>query len=285
EPLILRAQSSHGVVVQSEAWADGLESWNFDLPRAYWERAGGLRGLVTAERGIFRPGETVSLLGMLRKRTASGGLEVPRGSFKLRVNDPDGSVLLDKRITPTRFGTLRSELELPATARLGRYHISLASGTGDLTGSFDVGKYRASRFEVKVGDKLVGGEGGQFVVPVSASYLWGAPVRGGKVQYRVSSRPRRHVGSRNFEFGNSSTEFQDVELESGELVLDPQGNGKIRVSADSLHTDTANQSIDVIVEADVTDEGGDAISARSAVAYSRQPVLVGVLSESWVVDP
>lgn len=284
EPLILRAETDSALVLQTERWNDGVDSWSYGLPSAYYESADGLRGIVTAERGIFRPGETVNLLGVLRQRDAKGKLQVARGSYQLSVRDPDGNEVLNQKLQPTRFGTLRSNLKLPTSSRLGSYQVRLASGKGDLSSSFEVGKYRASRFEVKLGSAVTEGEGGGLVIPVSANYLWGAPVKNGKVHYSVSTRAHRAYNDAGFDFGNSRGTSSYDRIDS-DLELDEHGNGKIQVTADLIRGEQSSQTIDLMVNVDVSDIGGDSISTQAAVPRSTTSAAVGLRNTSWAVDP
>lgn len=284
EPLILRAETSDALALQSERWSDGVESWSYGLPSAYWEDGDGLRGIVTAERGIFRPGETVNLLGVLRKRDAKGKLQVPTGAYKLSVRDPDGNEILNQQLKPTRFGTLRSDLKLPTSSRLGSYSVRLASGKDDLSSSFEVGKYRAARFEVKIGSAVDTTEGGALVLPVSAHYLWGAPVKKGKVRYSVSTRERRRYNDAGFDFGNrgGTSSYQRIDAD---LELDEQGNGKIQIDPGFLRGEEIAQTVDLLVNADVSDAGGDSVSAQVALPRSTTSAAVGLRNQSWAVDP
>ncbi|MCA9633098.1 MAG: hypothetical protein KC766_35845 [Myxococcales bacterium] len=284
QPLVVRAETSHALALQSERWSDGVDTWSYGLPSSYWEDAEGLRGIVTAERGIFRPGETVNLLGVLRKRDSRGKLQVPRGAFELSVRDPDGNEVLKKTLRPTRFGTLRSDLKLPTSSRLGSYHVRLASGKGDLSSTFEVGKYRAAHFEVKLGGTLDEAEGGTLVLPVSANYLWGAPVKRGKVRYSISTRQHQSYNDAGFSFGNGSG-TSSVQRIDADLELDEQGNGKIQISPDLIREEQISQTIDLVINADVSDAGGDSVSTQVAIPRATGSAAVGLKNDSWAVNP
>ena len=286
-PLHAQTESSSGFSLVKESWSTGIDPWTFDLPQAYYEGRQSIRGLITAERGIYRPGEQVHLLGVMRQRTQKGGLRVPSGKVELRVSDPDGALVHSKSVFLSRYGTFREALKLPKTSRLGRYRVSVSHGGTELSHRFEVGKYRAARFEVQLGKastKDGEGEDDAIVVPLRAAYLWGSPVKNAKGSYTISTRAGRHVGRKGFWFGGTSGSGL-MHAGSGELLLDANGEGKIRIDRSVLERDKSAQRLDLIVEATLEDEAGDSITARKAIPHTRTEALVGVQSKRWVVSP
>lgn len=285
----LRAVASRGgeLAYASEHFTTGIETWQFGLPYQYGGRS--LTGMVTAERGIYRPGETVHLLGVLRRRGPNGRLVPPRGAVEVEVLDPDGARVTLETVRPTAYGTFRVDAEIPRGSRLGSYFVRATpqgSSRESLAHRFEVGEFRANTFEVEIAPSgEAEWEGDTLVVPVSASYLYGAPVAGGNVRYSVSTRARRVnvPGFEHFDFGSSWGDGSARYLSGGELALDAQGRGRIEVDRSALPDDaSAPQSLDVIVEATVTDEADDAVTARTAQAVAAVDTLVGIKNDRWV---
>ena len=276
----------------STSFGEGIESWRHGLPGSYTEGPNAVRGMVTAERGIYRPGESVHLLGVLRRRAPSGRLVTPRGQVEVRVTDPDGTELLKRNVALTAFGTFRLAAELPRAARLGRYSVTVKKDESTLYARFEVGEYRTASFEVKLPPtgEAERNAAGDVVLPVRADYFYGAPVRGGRVAWSVSWRGRTPSFAASnqrlagFSFSGESSDGL-TQLASGELELDASGAGNIELPAAALAPlrTTSAQAVDLVVEAQVTDAADDVLSATSVQSLSRGAVLVGVANECWVV--
>jgi uncharacterized protein YfaS (alpha-2-macroglobulin family) len=265
----------------STVFDTGAEPWRFPVEGAWREEAESLRGMVTAERGIYRPGEPLHLLGVLRRRLPSGTLVPSRGKVNVRVMDPDGSEVFRDDAALTAFGTFHVEDALPRAARLGTYSIEVKQGEAALHATFEVGEYRAASFEVTLppAGALERGASGDVRVPVRAAYLYGAPVRGGRVSWSASVRARSpHFAElASFAFGGED-EGGTTFLTGGELTLDTSGTGTVTIPADALRPAflTAAQAVDLLVEASVTDASDDTFSARTVQSLPPPAALVGV---------
>ncbi len=282
-PLAVYAHRGEDIGVTTEGNASGIEPWHFDA--LSYDEQNGLRGMVTAERGIYRPGDDVHLLGVLRKRLPSGKLRPPKGLAKVTVSDPDGTEISTKRIPINGFGTFRSTVAVPRTARLGRYSVEAEVGEATLRHRFDVGEYRPIRFEVDVpSSKLVFGEDDSVTMPVSASYLYGAPVAGGVASWTVSVRASHHEGRKGFSYGDQHRDTSWSQQASGSLELDADGKSTFQFPRSVLGTAVESQRVDVAVEASVRDPGGDTVTKQRVLKHNLVPTLVGISDDVWVVN-
>ena len=292
-PLRAVAVTGGRTAFASTVFAQGIESWRTSLPGAWSEGPNALRGMVTPERGIYRPGEGVHLLGVLRRRAPSGRLVTPRGSVSVRVMDPDGTEVLKRDVALTAFGTFRVETALPRSARLGRYSVEVSKESSLVYARFEVGEYRTASFEVKLppAGEAERDANGDVVLPVRAAYYYGAPVRGGRVAWSASWRGRApffgttRADLAAFSFASDSSDG-DAFLTSGTLELDAAGTGTIHVPAESLAATLTSraQAVDLVVEAQVTDAADDTLSASTVQGLSAASVLVGVDNAQWVVN-
>ncbi|MEM9190394.1 MAG: MG2 domain-containing protein, partial [Myxococcota bacterium] len=284
-PLVATVQKGDRFAYASEQFSTGIQSWQFGVPYSYGGSEA-FRGMVTAERGIYRPGEKVHLFGVLRKRQPDGSLQPPRVPVEVAVTAPDGTVLSTRSLRPTSFGTFRSEVEIPAGSRLGRYHVTATPRGGRaLRHAFEVGEFRANTFEVEVPPaESASFDGDELTLPIRANYLYGAPVAGGEVRYDVQYRGReiRAVGHSGFRFqreGNGYTRY----LTRGELTLDDSGAGQIVIRRSEIPTSAATpQMIDLIVEATVTDAADDTVTGRTVQTLSTVDTMVGVKNDRWI---
>ena len=272
-------------------WTDGLDPWMFDLPYYYYSGQEALRGMVTVERGIYRPGERVYVLGVLRRKQRTGRLVPPGGTAKLTLQDPDGNQLSERNVPLTAYGTLRSELELPPHATLGRYHLVLEKDDVRFYHGFEVGNFRAATFEIKLPQSGAAEiEGDDLVIPVEASYLSGSPVAGGQLEWSLSSRQHSpyFAGYESYNFRHEEYQSYGASLvDAGAVELDRRGRAVVRLPRSRLDkpSETDSGIEDLVFEATVMDAADNAISARTVQRLQRRDAFVGVGSDQWVVSP
>lgn len=292
EPLFAFADKQGLLGFTSETWTNGISPWAFDIPSYYWDGSEKLVGTVTAERGIYRPGDQVHLLGMMRERGKRGKLLVPRGKVELLVKGLDNETLVNEKVQLTRFGTFRHQFELPTTAGLGRYQVQVRHDGATLYHRFTVGKYRKVRFEVSLGDSQVGSENNPLILgrasrlslPISARYLYGAPVASGKLKVHLSARQRRLLQQG---FTTSSGKRASLRtLKRLELDLTQAGLASLNLNLDELlgSSHPEAQALDLLLEATVTDSAGDSVTTSRSIPVYRNATVVGLKSDVWVVD-
>ncbi|MFH5806092.1 MG2 domain-containing protein [Alienimonas sp. DA493] len=164
------------------------------------ERIGGPLGTVqmkiyaVSDRPAYRPGDTVHLKGWYRRAgyALPTDAQEPQRRLKVVVNDPRGEELLSEDVTADEFGAFHVSLELGEEATLGQYHMTVGEAqnfprTQQHALNFRVEEYRKPEFEVTVDapeEPIVLGE--EFTATVRAEYLFGGPVAGGVLSYKVT---------------------------------------------------------------------------------------------------
>jgi uncharacterized protein YfaS (alpha-2-macroglobulin family) len=140
-------------------------------------------GMMFTDRGIYRPGDTVELKGIIREE-ADVGTRTPTAGQKivLAVQSPDGTEIA--KLTPalSAHGTFSVRVPVPRVGRLGTYEIEAriagsARGWADVTTTFEVAEYRPAEFEVKVESdrpSFVRGETARWIG--RGDFLYGAPM-------------------------------------------------------------------------------------------------------------
>jgi uncharacterized protein YfaS (alpha-2-macroglobulin family) len=264
----------------------GLAAWNFHVASDEGARAEQLRGFLHTDRGLYRPGDVVHLRGLARTMKLGGALRVPATRKAIvKVRDPRGEEILSKAVGLSRYGGF--SLDVPTTdgARLGDYRVEARIGDGLFTERFSVEQYRAAAFEVKVprpAREPIAGETVQLAA--EARYLYGAPLRGGKLTWRVSRR-RREVSFpalAGFDFGDARTWYADYLSRSstGEPLvgeegqkLDKAGQGKLTLT---LNKDDFASPQDLMVTAEVEDETHQMIAANVAIPAHQAGVYFGI---------
>ena len=79
---------------------EGLEPWRFNVSYTYNPQRETQRTFLFAERGIYRPGETVYLKGIIREWKQNGWTLPVNMSGKLTVSDGNGKEVFSRTVTP-----------------------------------------------------------------------------------------------------------------------------------------------------------------------------------------
>ncbi len=153
-----------------------------------------IKAYAVSDRPAYRPGDTVNLKGWYRR--AGYALPVdsqePERKLTVKISDPRGEEVKSETLTADAFGAFAVSLELGDEATLGRYSVQVGeAATFDRSRqqplSFRVEEYRKPEFEVTVdapAEPIVLGE--EFTATVRAEYLFGGPVAGGVINYKVT---------------------------------------------------------------------------------------------------
>ena len=153
-----------------------------------------MKAYAVSDRPVYRPGDTVHLKGWYRRAGYALPADAvePRRRLKMVVNDPRGEEVVSKEVEANEAGAFDLSLDLGDEATLGSYTLRVGeAGRFDQTQrsplNFRVEEYRKPEFEVTVDapdETIVLGE--EFTATVRAEYLFGGPVAGGVVSYKVT---------------------------------------------------------------------------------------------------
>ena len=147
-------------------------------------------GYIYTDRPVYRPGHTVHLKGIIRTRNGER-YQVPAGTtVQVSVEDPNNKQVWQKELALSAFGTVRGDFDMPATAALGYYSISIRYQKADMRGGFHVEEYKKPEYEVKIAAEQPRVLQGQVIkATIEARYYFGEPVANGKVKYVVHTQP------------------------------------------------------------------------------------------------
>jgi len=214
-----------------------------------------VRAFMFTERQPYKPGETVHLVGVLRRETTgpTGGVQLWGAglSAAYTVTTPRGVKVQEGSLTVGAFGTFAVDIETDANGDTGDYrfelvHRSLFGKNHHFNHRFAVEAFRTPEFEVEVAraDSTPLYFGDELELEVRGRYLFGAPMVGAAVQYTLqrqttdfrppvtglsgfhfAARPgRRWVG-----FGGwGGLASLSEQLDAGSLVLDNHGVLQLR---------------------------------------------------------
>jgi alpha-2-macroglobulin len=255
-------------------------------------------GYVYTDRPVYRPTHTVHFKVILRKRNGEA-YQVPSGeSVQVLIEDPDAKPVLQSNFKVSPFGTVNGDLDLPVTAALGYYSITVRSSSGSaypVSGGFHVEEYKKPEYEVKVNpvSQMVL-QGNAIEATIEARYYFGEPVAGAQVKYVVHTSPYYSPFiDRDDEDGDSAAQEEQEEPDGGgsyddyagqqiseqSARLDADGRLKIQIPTplDAHHRDMRYR-----IEARVTDDANREIAGHNSVIATYGSFQVGVSAESYV---
>ena len=270
----------------------GLAAWNFHVTAGDGTRQEQLRGVLHSDRGLYRPGDTIHVRGLARVMKLGSPLRVPTTrKVKVAVSDPRGEEILSRTVTLSRYGGFSFDVPLGAAARLGDYQIDATLPEGSFRERVSVEQYRTAAFEVKVAPPAREPIAGEDVkLTAEARYLYGAPLKGGDLTWRVYRRPRSvsFPSLPGFEFSDARAweNWWDARSEAGESLVSEEkqrldGSGRARLE---LHLEKADfqTAQDLMVTAEVQDESHQTIAANIAVPAHQSGVYFGIAGGSPV---
>ena len=221
---------------------------------------------IYTDKPIYRPGHVVHVKSgaALAPHGRAGGLRPP--DVEVAVADADRRRWsCRQRARVDEFGGAAIDVPLGAGAALGSYRISVTSGDGEATGSFEVQEYRRPEYEVivTVASRFVV-QGNDVVADVQARYYFGQPVANGTVHYVVDKQPYfSPLRWSDDADPDASGGWYGGELQSeGDLTLGADGRGQIRLPLDE---DADGRDYRARIEARVSDASGREVSGAGVV--------------------
>lgn len=149
---------------------------------------------VIADRGAYRPGETVKVVGWSAVDTPfarSNLARLPKGTdVKLRLLDRSGTAVAEQETTTTAEGKFWGELRLPGGAKLGDYRVEAVLADARVEARLEVEDFRTPEFSVTASvaqrDRLIGESA---AVRVASSYYFGGPAPIHRLSFHTSCQP------------------------------------------------------------------------------------------------
>ncbi|MCS6842803.1 MAG: MG2 domain-containing protein [Caldilineales bacterium] len=235
------------------------------------------RLLLSSDRPVYRPGETVHLrtlaLGAVDQRPAADAL------VRFEAFDPQGAALLGQEVRASDFGIAAVDLALAADAPEGAYRLRAVLGDTVSERTVQVSQADLPAFRVDVRADQPFYLSGQAVAgTVDAAYFFGRPVADAAVTLRVLvSRPReaadaadpvvvrREVTGRTDAAGRFSFRVELPELPAAFFAARQPGEPETTLALD--------------LEATVVDSLGQSEFGWQKLALARQPILIAAVPE------
>ncbi len=241
---------------------------------AYLEK--GYEAFLWTGRGVYRPGETVELAGIVRgpQHTIPPPLPV-----HLEVLAPDGRILREARLKTLKSGACEVRIQIPAYAQTGGYIATLRIAEKVVGRTrFQVEEFMPDRMKVKVTtDKPAYTLGDTVDVEVTAVNLFGPPAaeRHVEANCELTAVPLTFANWEGFTFGEPLKEvFGTQRIALGETKTDEVGKASYPWKVPEMQQPPAR--LRGVMTATVREVGGRAVTASHAVEIHPYSYYVGL---------
>jgi hypothetical protein len=251
-----------------------ISTTEFDVGgRPYLSR--GYEAFIYSDRGVYRPGETVHLVSVVRGVDGKAAEEFP---YVMEVKDPQGRDFTSFKLSTKNQAVSAIDLDIPSFAKTGGYLV-LAKIGEDVIGQYQVQveEFMPDRIKTTLTtDKDVYDSGEEATISVNGAYLFGPPASGNTVNGHVTIEsdffgPREYS---SFTFYDSRIEFTSIQADLPSSTLDLEGNHNFSyMISNNLRPPS---SLKMSVSATVLEEGGRGVSAYKTVAVNPYPVYFGL---------
>jgi alpha-2-macroglobulin len=255
-------------------------------------RTGKWAGMLFADRGVFRPGETAKVSGVVRVVDGAGLRSVAGRDLRVELRDTNGEQLFDGRAKCDDFGTFALDVPVPKTASLGPATITASALPGGKSHTTETGvfshvirvlAYKANEFKVDAEpDKPEYVRGEAAVFTTRGDYLYGAPMGGASVKTTVSRQEISFTppGLEGFttsddlftgDYAEESKAAEEVDSQDGTLDEGGRFSRKVDLAFADQHKPER-----IVFEATVQDLSRREVSARTTAILHPGDVYVAL---------
>ncbi len=240
---------------------------------------GPLDAFLYLERGIYRPGETVELMALLRDDRADAVTSLP---LTLKVVRPDGVEVDRQVVTPDAGGGAHARIPTADADRVGAWTITAhAEPDGPAIGrvGFQLEDFAPARMEVLLDapEDAILRPGGSVPVGVEARYLYGAPAGGlaAEAEMIISHDPAPFGEALDdYTFGLTTESLQP--RRAGLEVGDTDAQGRAALTAGLDEAPDTSLPLSALVRVTVLEPGGRPTNRAVKLPVRQTETLVGL---------
>jgi uncharacterized protein YfaS (alpha-2-macroglobulin family) len=241
------------------------------------EPAGPLDAFVYADRGIYRPGETVHVVTLLRNDEAVAQTGVP---VTLRLLRPDGVEALRETVANSGAGSYAWTIALPGNAYTGTWTVQALVGDGNPVGDvrFLVEDFVPPRieFDLATDPEVMGPDQRSAFATVDAAYLYGGVASGLEGEANLSFALSRDPFDRGdgFEFGLAEEDVPSAGYVTAYFTTDENGHAEFQLPLGPLEASLS--PVEVTVQAQIFDVGGRPVGRDATMQVIAAETLIGI---------
>ena len=244
----------------------------------------GYEAFLYTSRGVYRPGETVQLAGIVRGPKQVTPKPLPA---RIEVLSPNGRIMRELRLQTNKSGACDVQIPIPDYALTGNY-IAKMRIADRVVGrvQFQVEEFMPDRIKVAVtADKSTYKLGEELGIEVSAINLFGPPAAGRKVEAFceleavpfVKKDTIPNAGTTqwdSFVFRNARSNFEKQRIGLGEAKTDAAGKAYYQFTVPE--TLKASALLNGILTATISEAGGRSVTASHRVVIHPYSHYVGL---------
>ena len=244
----------------------------------------GYEAFLYTSRGVYRPGETVQLAGIVRGPKQVTPQPLPT---RIEVLSPNGRIMRELRLQTNKSGACDVQIPIPDYALTGNY-IAKMRIADRVVGrvQFQVEEFMPDRIKVAVtADKSTYKLGEELDIEVSAINLFGPPAVGRKVEASCELEAVPFVKKDtvpgasatqwdSFVFGNTRSNFEKQRIGLGEAKTDAAGKAYYQFTIPE--TLKAPSLLNGTLTATVSEAGGRSVTASHRVVIHPYSHYVGL---------
>ena len=238
---------------------------------------GPLDAFVYTDRGIYRPGEHIHAMALLRDRV---GAAIDDGGIVLSLHRPNGAVFRRSVSTPAPAGGFRIDYDLPDTASRGIWRVVATDADDKNIGeaAFEVQDFVPQRIKVAArsdATKLLPGD--TVSIAIDGRFLYGAPAGGlgAEAHMNIAVDPAPFPQSaQGYRFGLDGADFKPIEADLTAEASNAEGHAVATGKLDVVPP--PNVALKATVTAGLREPGGRVTSDVVALPSRDGKSMVGI---------
>jgi alpha-2-macroglobulin len=246
------------------------------------DQPGPVDAFLYTDRGIYRPGESVHLMALVRDDKSDALSSVP---LTLRLLRPDGVAVDSRQVSGGDLGGHYQRYDLPRDARMGTWQVELrvdpkAPPIG--TAEFRVEDFvpPTLKVDLSAGDAPIH-PNEDYTVAVLGKYYYGAPGVGLSVEARASIAfdDKPFPSEPDFHFGLADEKYDGDRKDLEAAATDADGKSSITLNLTDLHDlPDLTKPIAATIEVSVFEPSGRPIVASLTRPIRERKVTIGLHS-------
>lgn len=239
--------------------------------------AGPVDVFIYSDRGVYRPGEKVNVVALMRDGQGQG---IAGASLTLKVLRPDGVESQKIFLKEGYSGGYHTALPLGVSAMTGSWTVlaytdTTAAPVGQL--DFQVEDFVPQRMELKLKPEskflLPGSETG---VGIKGRFLYGAPAENLKVEAELILKKDEnpYPGHPGYDFGLVDEEWLPKRIQLEAKNTDSTGKSRLAILLPQLPA--AAQPLKAIVRTTLFERGGRPVSSSLSLPIRYKPFAIGI---------
>jgi uncharacterized protein YfaS (alpha-2-macroglobulin family) len=234
------------------------------------------------DRGIYRPGETIDAVGLIRDRVGKALAPTP---IALVLKRPDGVEASRWRLDPNEAGGIVQPIALSPTAPRGTWRLeaSLAGDKGIIGETeIQVQDFVPQRLKVTLAtDAKMLTPGAPATIKIDARYLFGAPAAGLAGEGHLTLEPDpAPVAERNWHFGLADDKLESEPQDVAVGNMDADGKAQVALDLGALKLPDTSLPLKATIDIAVVEPGGRTTDNQIQLPVRLKPVLLGVRATS-----